>query len=106
MQQAAQKYVEALLVGVAGDIARTHSADGLPDELTRLGVAVDNDVRRGLLLLEKYYMITRYPDTIGGADPTRAFDEQEARRAIGCAERITTYCETRLEVERNRNVKE
>lgn len=50
-QQAGEKCVKALLVGVAGDIARTHSADGLLDELTALGVAVDDDVRRGLLLL-------------------------------------------------------
>ncbi len=68
-QQAAEKYVKALLVGVAGDIARTHSADGLLDELTALGVAVDDDVRRGLLLLEKYYMSTRYP--IRSAAPIR-----------------------------------
>ncbi len=81
-RQAAEKALKALLVALSGDVARTHHADMMLAELDNLGFAVEERLRRDVLLLEKYYVTTRYPDALGGADPTQSFDQSESGVAI------------------------
>ncbi len=86
-QQCAEKALKAILVAVAGDVAREHLMTRLLEELDGLGIETE-DLRADALALEKFYGPTRYPDALGGANPGTAYTVSEARDAIARAERL------------------
>ncbi len=100
-QQSAEKSLKALLVGVAGDVARTHVAAELIEELREANVACPEPIRMAAVTLDRYYAQTRYPDALGDADPTRSFFEADARAAAEMAERVVSWVRGALNVERD-----
>ncbi|MGP6158086.1 MAG: hypothetical protein ACLPYS_11395 [Vulcanimicrobiaceae bacterium] len=48
------------------------------------------DVARAASRLDLYYVSSRYPDALGGADPLRVLDETDARSAVD-QERVVSY---------------
>lgn len=46
--------------------------------------------------LDKYYIPTRYPDALPGGIPSKAFDEEDAARAISLADKIIGFIKTRV----------
>lgn len=86
-QQCAEKALKAILVAVAGDVAREHLMSRLLDELD--GLSIDTgELQSDALPLDKFYGPTRYPDAIGGANPGTAYTHAEGSDAIARAERI------------------
>lgn len=88
-QQAAEKYLKALLVSNGQDVLRTHDLSTLAQLLLRAGVdvaAIDNE----LLRLNPFAVEFRYP----GNDVT----EDTARQAIDDARHVRDLCRESLGV--------
>lgn len=45
--------------------------------------------------LDMYYIPTRYPDSLPGGIPSRAFIEEDAKRAIDMAEKIMEFIKSK-----------
>ena len=96
-QQGAEKALEALLVRIAGDVARTHVAAELLTEIEEAQADPPDEVRVAAIALDRYYAATRYPDAMGDADPTASFFESDALLAIAYAQRVITWVRATLE---------
>lgn len=70
-QQAAELALKAALIAVADDHPRTRVADVLVGELVDLGIDVPVDVAEAANRLDLFYMGSRYPDALVGADPLK-----------------------------------
>jgi HEPN domain-containing protein len=78
-QQCAEKCLKAWLAFQGENIPRTHRMADLVN-LTR-----DDwlpDIRERLLLLDRFYIPTRYPDALPGAVPEGLPDEEDAKEAL------------------------
>lgn len=90
-QQSSELALKAALIALADDHPRTHVGGELVHELETLGESVPPDVARAASRLDLYYISSRYPDALGGADPLRVLDETDARSAVDQAERVVSY---------------
>ena len=91
--QAAEKALKALLWGVG--VPRTgHALTHILNYITReLGLEVPDDVRRACLLLDKYYVPTRYPNAWVEGIPEDYYSESEAEDAVVKARRVIEWVE-------------
>lgn len=98
-QQSAEKSVKAILVARCGDAARDHSIVALLRESEAAGLDVDaglvDDARR----LDKFYVSSRYPDALGGLDPTTMFGLSEATEAATQASRFIEFAKRTIDEE-------
>jgi len=78
-QQAAEKTLKSLIIAAGVLPPKTHK---LGDLLGLLPVAVPDDLRRRLLLLDRYYMPTRYPDAVPGSLAMGMPDQTDAEEAL------------------------
>lgn len=85
-----------MLVAASGDTARQHLSDALPSEAQQLGIAVPDDVGEAMRVLDKFYIITSYPDALGG-NVTAAFIAEEAVAAIERAQKVIALAESARE---------
>ncbi len=46
---------------------------------------------RAAARLDLFYISSRYPDALGGADPLRVLDETDAKSAVDQAKRVVSY---------------
>ncbi len=90
-QQAAEKAVKAACVAAIDDAQRTHVINFLLDELAANGTAIDGAVRDAARTLERYYAPTRYPDALGGIEPSRIYTASDARSAIDLAHTVLAF---------------
>jgi len=95
-QQSAEKALKAALVALAGDVARTHALTALAAELDGTGRPLDAQTLEACKILDKFYAPTRYPDALGGIDPTEVFTEREARDAVVRARYVVEFVEELL----------
>ena len=78
-QQAAEKILKSLIITAGVLPPKTHK---LGDLLGLLQVAVPDDLHRRLLLLDRYYMPTRYPDAVPGSLATGMPNQADAEEAL------------------------
>jgi len=95
-QQSAEKALKAALVILSGDVARTHALIVLAAELAESGRPLDAQALEACKILDKFYAPTRYPDALGGIDPTQVFTEREARNAVERARHVLDFVEPLL----------
>ncbi|MDA8146504.1 MAG: HEPN domain-containing protein [Thermaerobacter sp.] len=94
-QQAAEKAMQGVLLALGEKPARTHSVVDRYDRLPQLqGLPGERD---DFLLLDLYYIPTRYPDALPGAIPARHFSAGQARQAARLAEQAVGACAQALE---------
>ena len=99
-QQAAEKALKAFLFHKLASVKvfLTHSIA----ELLKSCQELDPDFLQldDAKSLDRYYIITRYPNGLPGGVPSRFFDDpQEARRAKELAERVLTVVKGKLPLE-------
>ncbi len=90
--QAGEKALKALLWGL-GRPRTGHMLPKLLEHLREAGVEPPRDIVEASLLLNKYYIPTRYPDAWTEGIPEEYFGEVDARIAITAAERIIAWVE-------------
>ena len=78
-QQAAEKTLKSLIIAAGVLPPKTHK---LGDLLGLLPVAMPDDLRRRLLLLDRYYIPTRYPDAVPGSLAAGMPDQADAEEAL------------------------
>ena len=96
-QQASEMALNAALIAVSDDRRRTHVAEHLIKELLSFGEAVPKEIADAADRLDLYYLGSRYPDALGGADPRRMVAESDAIVAIERANAIVTFAASIVE---------
>ncbi len=98
-RQAAELALKAALIAIADDHPRTHVGGDLIKELGGLGEAVPADVVAAANRLDLFYMGSRCPDAVGGADPRAVIGASEAAAAVNHARAVLAYARTRIDDE-------
>jgi len=94
-QQAIEKVLKAYLLAKANEYPRLHKLD----ELLNACVALDPAFSAFLadcIMVDQYYIPTRYPDSIAGIGPGGVPTEAMADQAIAAAENILNFVSNRL----------
>lgn len=94
-QQAAEKAVKGLLYALGAEDVWGHSVAELCRDAASLAPDFEPLVSQGAVL-DKYYIPTRYPDSLPGGIPAEAFEEEDADRAIRLAEHIIAAVKLRV----------
>lgn len=94
-QQAAEKAVKGLLYALGAEDVWGHSVAELCRDAAGLASDFAPLVSQGAVL-DKYYIPTRYPDSLPGGIPAEAFDQEDAERAIRLAENIMSAVRQRV----------
>ncbi len=90
--QVGEKTIKALLWGL-GSPRIGHSITRLLKHLEALGISVPREIIDKAMVLDKYYIPTRYPDAWSEGIPEEYFSEKEAREALMYAEEILKWVE-------------
>ena len=94
-QQAAEKAVKAFIYAQGrGDGPGAFCGQALE---TRSELRSGYDGNPGIWGLDKYYIPTRYPNGLPGGMPYEAFDEDDARKAMGMAAKVVEYMSRAME---------
>lgn len=94
-QQAAEKALKAFLYARGAEQVLGHSVADLAGECGNL----DADflaLKPRAAPLDHYYVPTRYPNSLPGGIPAEAFDESDARRAMGLAGDVIRVVKAKL----------
>lgn len=90
-QQAAEKAVKAVYQRLGAE-SWGHSVASLLEGLER-EVDVPEEVGACGRGLDRYYVPARYPNGWESGAPKDYYREDDAREAVGCAERVLRFCE-------------
>jgi len=93
-QQAAEKALKALYQSLGAE-ARGHSVYGLLERLPPHRKPAP-DLKTAAKELDRHYIPARYPNSYAEGAPFEYYGEEEAKRAIGNAERIIKFCENHM----------
>ena len=96
-QQGAEMALKALLIALTDDHPRSHIGDVLVQELRALSVNVPAAVETAANRLDLFYMGSRYPDALGGADPSKVLQVGDAVSAIRQGSDVLAFVEESVE---------
>ena len=89
-QQGAEKAVKALFQKLGMD-AWGHTVTALMGNLPE-NIKVSDQLIKNAKMLDKHYIPTRYPNGFDSGAPTDFYTDEEAQKAIQCAEEIIEFC--------------
>lgn len=98
-QQAGEKALKAFLYNRGERNLVSHALLGLLRKCIQYESSFEG-LEKAVKKLDKYYIITRYPNGLPGFVPAEYFDEEEATEAIGLAEKILELTEEKVEKSR------
>lgn len=87
-QQAAEKILKSLIIAAGVLPPKTHK---LGDLLGLLPVVMPDELRRKILLLDRYYIPTRYPDTLPGSLATGMPNQTDAAEALSSSRELEVW---------------
>lgn len=90
-QQAAEMAFKAILIAVTDDHPTTHASSQLVRELRAVPFAIPDDVASAGSSLDMYYLISRYPDSVGDADPLDLVSPDDVALALERAHRVVAF---------------
>ena len=94
-QQAAEKAVTSFLFARGADAVWGHALADLCEDAIALDPSFDL-IKSVAILLDKYYLTTRYPTALPGGVPHEAFDGTDAARALEIADDVLRFVDERL----------
>lgn len=94
-QQVGEKALKAFLYARGAEQVLGHSVADLVEECVRLDSDF-RDLKPRAAPLDHYYVPTRYPNSLPGGIPAEAFDETDARRALGLAADVIRVVRAKL----------
>ena len=89
-QQAAEKALKAVFQKLGMD-AWGHTLTALIGNLPS-PIQLSDQLVKCAKILDKHYILTRYPNGFASGAPTDFYTEEEAQYAIQCAEEISEFC--------------
>lgn len=95
-QQSAEKSLKGFIVFHKGVLQKTHSLIELLNE----AVSIDNKLenfRQVCLILDRYYIPTRYPDALPGSLPEGLPNKERAEESFRYAQEIFDFITIRIE---------
>jgi HEPN domain-containing protein len=90
-RQAAELVLKAALIALTDDHPRAHTGGVLIGEIQTLGRDVPAEIAAVANRLDLFYMGSRYPDALGGADPSKVLQKSDALLAIEQARSVVGY---------------
>lgn len=97
-QQVTEKALKAYLHAKGHRFVHGHSVSDLASRCAEHDEAFDA-IRRGLAVLDRFYIPTRYPNGLPGGIPAEAFFYEDAQQALSLAERALLFVKERLHLE-------
>lgn len=94
-QQAVEKSLKSYCYAKGERAILTHSLVEISRRCAKYEPAF-SDYLAGFRKLDKYYIVTRYPDGLPGLTPADYFDEAEATESLNYAARILDFVKTHL----------
>ena len=94
-QQSIEKSLKAYLLDKSNTYPRTHKLVDLLGECENLEPTF-SQFRSDCLIVDQYYIPTRYPDGIPGGLPGGSPGQTEARESVEAAERVLQFVTKRL----------
>ncbi len=98
-QQSIEKNLKGYLLVVNGRYPRTHRLVDLLSQCAKH----DSDLSEflsGCIVMDQYYIPTRYPDAIPGGKADGMPSKKEAKEAIAIADEIAAFIEARIDREK------
>lgn len=95
-QQSAEKSLKGFIVFNKGMLKKTHSLIELLNEAVRLDKNCDR-FREYCLILDRYYIPTRYPDALPGSMPEGLPGKERAEESFRYAQEIFNFITIRIE---------
>lgn len=89
-QQSAEKSLKGFIIFTKGRTEKTHSLIELLNEAVRINKEVEK-FREHCLILDRYYIPTRYPDALPGSLPEGLPGKNNAEQALKYAEEIFEF---------------
>ncbi|MGB9757602.1 MAG: HEPN domain-containing protein [Candidatus Bipolaricaulaceae bacterium] len=89
----AGKFALKGLLRAFGEEAFGYSTSSLAEKITALGITVPDEIVNCARQLERHYIASRYPDVYPTGTPSEFYQEEDANRAIRCAQRILSFVE-------------
>lgn len=93
-QQAAEKAVKSLFQYIHAD-AWGHSVSGLMKELPD-NIKPGENLIEGAILLDRFYIPTRYPNGFDRGMPKDYFTKKDAENACEAAKEIIEFCKSKI----------
>lgn len=81
-EQCVEKVLKAIIIYSGRIHPPSHK---LVDLLTYLGKSIFDDLKEEIILLDRFYIPTRYPDALPGSLPEGLPDEDDAKKALDTA---------------------
>ena len=94
-QQAAEKAVSAYLYARGAEDVWGHAMADLCEDAKAFEPSFEL-IKPAAILLDKHYLMTRYPSALPGGTPADAYDRQEADRAVEIAREILQFTAERI----------
>jgi HEPN domain-containing protein len=95
-QQAAEKALKALYYRL-GKEAWGHTVSALLGSLPKGFVDKEENLVDCAKLLDKHYILTRYPNGFDSGAPTDFYTKTEGDASIACAKEIIEYCRNKID---------
>jgi HEPN domain-containing protein len=92
-QQCAEKGLKAWLAQTEESIPRTHR---MADLISLMPEDIIGEMADPLLLLDQFYIPTRYPDALPGSLPDSLPDKKDAKEALKTAQKLLKIIEKKL----------
>jgi HEPN domain-containing protein len=90
-QQAVELALKAALIALTDDHPRAHVGGILIGELRKVGCEVPEEISTAANRLDLFYMGSRYPDALGGADPSKVLQVSDAELALEQARLVFAF---------------
>ncbi len=99
-QQRVEKSLKGWLAAQKKRIPRTHR---MADLLPLTSAAIPGNLKKKLILLDQFYIPTRYPDALPGSMPAGLPEEDEAQEALALARETLKVIEQSFEEQNEDN---
>jgi HEPN domain-containing protein len=94
-QQCVEKVLKAFIISKGEIHPQSHK---LADILSKISESLFNDLRDEILLLDRFYIPTRYPDALPGMLPEGLPSEKDAKEALNTAKKVFEIAKKEMEL--------
>jgi len=94
-QQSAEKAVKAVYQKLNFSV-KGHSIVKMLEELQSATVEISEELSHAAKILDRYYIVSRYPNGFPEGSPVDFFDKKIAQEALDAAHKIVRFCDDKV----------